>query len=93
MTSRSMPPLARRGRQAMPRRDVVLIKVHGFVIALELKIRLSLKTGRLIHGVVQLRKAVGILPAADDNSKRSVTSEFLSLRRASGETSAGYSVI
>lgn len=84
----------RRRRQAVLQRgDVVFVVEHRFVIARVFRGNLILEALRLIFRVVQLAKAVADFAATNEEFKRSVISGFSSLRRASGETSAGYSVM
>ena len=83
-------PQARRGRHAVfQRAHVVGVVVHGFLVAGILALDLVLEALRLILGVVQLREAVGELAAADEEFPAIGDEGIRSLRRDSGDTSAG----
>ena len=51
------------------RADVILVVVHGLVIAGFLFLHLPAEAFRLVFGIVQLRETVGDLPPADKEFK------------------------
>src|SRR3989338_2176571 len=69
ITRRSMPmpsPPRRGGPAVLEGADVVLVEVHGLLVAGLLFLHLFAEALGLVLGVVQLREAVGDLAAADE---------------------------
>src|SRR5690625_2498264 len=85
--------LARRRRHAVFQgADVVVVKVHGLGIAGIAGRHLLMKTLGLVFGVVELGKAVGNLPAGNDQLKTIGKIGVIVAATRQGDTSTGYLV-